>query len=28
VRMPPDHVVERANEMQIPKEAWIIAYCA
>jgi sodium/hydrogen antiporter len=28
VRMPPDHVVERATEMQIPKEAWIIAYCA
>lgn len=28
VRMPPDHVVERAKELGLPKEAWLIAYCA
>jgi sodium/hydrogen antiporter len=28
LRMPPDHVAERANEMQLPKGAWIILYCA
>jgi NhaP-type Na+/H+ or K+/H+ antiporter len=28
VRMPPDHVVEQARELQLPKDAWLIAYCA
>jgi NhaP-type Na+/H+ or K+/H+ antiporter len=28
VRMPPDHVVERARELGLKKEAWLIAYCA
>jgi sodium/hydrogen antiporter len=28
VRMPPDHVVERAKELGLKKEAWLIAYCA
>ncbi|HSK62232.1 MAG TPA: cation:proton antiporter, partial [Pyrinomonadaceae bacterium] len=28
VRMPPDHVVERARELKLPKEAWLVAYCA
>lgn len=28
VRMPPDNVVEQARELKLPKEAWLIAYCA
>lgn len=28
VRMPPEHVVEQARELPLPKEAWLIAYCA
>jgi NhaP-type Na+/H+ or K+/H+ antiporter len=28
LRMPPDHVVEQAHELKLPKEAWLIAYCA
>jgi sodium/hydrogen antiporter len=28
VRMPPDHVAERARERGLKKEAWLIAYCA
>lgn len=28
VRMPPEHVVEQANEMGLQKDAWLIAYCA
>jgi sodium/hydrogen antiporter len=28
VRMPPDHVAERARELGLKKEAWLIAYCA
>lgn len=28
VRMPPDHVVERAKELGLKKESWLIAYCA
>jgi NhaP-type Na+/H+ or K+/H+ antiporter len=28
VRMPPDHVVEQARELKLPKDAWLIAYCA
>lgn len=27
LRMPPDHVVERARELGLEKEAWLIAYC-
>jgi hypothetical protein len=28
VRMPPEHVVAQARELKLPKEAWLIAYCA
>jgi NhaP-type Na+/H+ or K+/H+ antiporter len=28
VRLPPDHVAERARELQLPKDTWLIAYCA
>ena len=28
VRMPPNHVIERAKELGLKKENWIIAYCA
>ncbi|MEK6405761.1 MAG: cation:proton antiporter [Acidobacteriota bacterium] len=28
VRLPPDHVAERAKELGLDKEAWLIAYCA
>lgn len=28
VRMPPNHVVERAKELGLKKEAWLVAYCA
>jgi NhaP-type Na+/H+ or K+/H+ antiporter len=28
VRMPPEHVVAPARELKLPKEAWLIAYCA
>jgi len=28
VRMPPEHVVAQANQLKLPKEAWLIAYCA
>jgi NhaP-type Na+/H+ or K+/H+ antiporter len=28
VRLPPDHVVERARELNLPRHAWLIAYCA
>jgi NhaP-type Na+/H+ or K+/H+ antiporter len=28
VRLPPDHVVEQARELKLPKEAWLVAYCA
>ena len=27
-RMPPDHVPERARELGLKKEAWLVAYCA
>jgi NhaP-type Na+/H+ or K+/H+ antiporter len=27
VRLSPDHAVERAKELGLPKEAWLIAYC-
>jgi sodium/hydrogen antiporter len=28
VRIPPDHVAERASELNLPREAWLVAYCA
>ncbi|HKS39736.1 MAG TPA: cation:proton antiporter [Blastocatellia bacterium] len=28
VRMPPNHVIERAKELGLKKEAWLVAYCA
>lgn len=28
VRLPPDHVADRAGELGLDKEAWLIAYCA
>jgi rhodanese-related sulfurtransferase len=28
VRMPPENVVAQARELGLPKEAWLIAYCA
>ena len=28
VRMPPDHVAERAAELNLPRQSWLIAYCA
>jgi len=28
VRMPPEHVVDQARELKLPKDAWLIAYCA
>jgi NhaP-type Na+/H+ or K+/H+ antiporter len=28
LRMPPDHVVERARELGLKQDAWLIAYCA
>jgi len=28
VRMPPENVVAQAQELKLPKEAWLIAYCA
>jgi rhodanese-related sulfurtransferase len=27
-RLPPDHVAERAKELGLNTEAWLIAYCA
>jgi sodium/hydrogen antiporter len=28
LRMPPDHVAERARELGLKQEAWLVAYCA
>lgn len=28
VRMPPEHVVDQARELSLPKDAWLVAYCA
>ena len=28
VRMPPEHVVAQARELDLPKDAWLVAYCA
>ena len=27
IRLQPDHVVERAQELDLPRDAWIVAYC-
>jgi rhodanese-related sulfurtransferase len=27
VRLPPDQVVERARELGLKQEAWLVAYC-
>jgi hypothetical protein len=27
VRMPPDHVADRAKELGLKQEAWLVAYC-
>ena len=26
-RLPPDHVVERATELGLPRDAWVVGYC-
>jgi NhaP-type Na+/H+ or K+/H+ antiporter len=28
IRMPPENVVQQARELKLPKEAWLIVYCA
>jgi NhaP-type Na+/H+ or K+/H+ antiporter len=28
VRLPPDHLAARASELNLPREAWLVAYCA
>lgn len=28
IRMPPEHVVDQARELGLPKNAWLITYCA
>jgi len=28
IRLPPQHAVERARELRLPRGAWLIAYCA
>ena len=28
IRMPPENVVQQARELKLPKDAWLIAYCA
>ena len=28
VRLPPEQVVQQARELKLPKDAWLIAYCA
>ena len=28
VRLPPDHVAERASELNLSRDAWLVAYCA
>lgn len=27
-RLPPDHVAERADELRLPRDAWLIGFCA
>jgi sodium/hydrogen antiporter len=28
IRLPPDHVAERASELNLPRDAWLVCYCA
>jgi sodium/hydrogen antiporter len=28
IRMPPENVAQQARELKLPKDAWLIAYCA
>ncbi|HSF29877.1 MAG TPA: cation:proton antiporter [Candidatus Tectomicrobia bacterium] len=28
IRLPPDHVGERARELELPRDAWLVAYCS
>jgi rhodanese-related sulfurtransferase len=28
IRLPPENVVVQARKLRLPKEAWLIAYCA
>jgi rhodanese-related sulfurtransferase len=28
IRLPPDDVIPQARKLKLPKEAWLIAYCA
>lgn len=28
LRLPPDHVAERARELNLPRDEWLLAYCA
>jgi rhodanese-related sulfurtransferase len=28
IRLSPDHVSERASELNLPRDAWLMAYCA
>jgi NhaP-type Na+/H+ or K+/H+ antiporter len=28
VRLPPNHVAERASELDLPRDSWLVAYCA
>jgi hypothetical protein len=28
IRLPPDHVAERAEELGLPRDAWLVAFCA
>jgi sodium/hydrogen antiporter len=28
IRLSPDHVAERASELNLPRDAWLVAYCA
>jgi rhodanese-related sulfurtransferase len=28
IRVPPDEAVERAAELALPRNAWLVAYCA
>jgi hypothetical protein len=28
LRMPPDHIADRAAELGLPRDAWLVAFCA
>jgi hypothetical protein len=27
IRLPPDHVADRATELELPRDAWLVPYC-